>query len=336
MVGIQNAPAQPSARFREEREGDWQRLEAILRRAERSSRLLDDDDLLALPLLYRATLSSLSVARATVLDRALIDYLEALSLRAYLVVYGPGEKFGRRIARFFTVDWPAAVRALWRETLVALTVLALATAAGYLLVRSEPGWFDAIVGSSMADGRNPKASAETLRGILHTPPEEAEGLQLFATYLFQHNAQVSLAYFALGFAFAVPTVMLLFYNGAALGALLQIYVAKGLGWQLVAWLSIHGTTELFALILASAAGIHIGTRVAFPGRSTHMAAAARAGKTSAIVMVGVVLMLVVAGLLEGIGRQVINDDTARLSIGGTMLLGWLGYFYGWRARHGVR
>lgn len=328
--------AQPSARFRAEREGEWQRLEAIVHRAERSPRGLDDDDLLALPLLYRSTLSSLSVARATVLDRALVDYLEALSLRTYLVVYGPGESFDRRLARFFLVDWPAAVRSLWRETIVALAVLAMATAAGYALVASEPGWFDAIVGQGMAGGRGPEASAETLRKILYTPPGEASGLQFFATYLFTHNAQISLACFALGFAFAVPTLLLLFANGAVLGAMLQIYVAKGLGVKLVGWLSIHGTTELFAIVLASAAGLHIGTRVAFPGASTHMAAAAKAGRTAALVMVGVIIMLALAGLLEGIGRQVVNDDAARFAIGGTMLLGWLIYFYGLRTQRGTR
>ncbi|HET8612302.1 MAG TPA: stage II sporulation protein M, partial [Sphingomonas sp.] len=78
----------PSARFRAEREGDWLRLEALLDRAERrSAAALDADELLALPTLYRATVSALSVARETSLDRALIDYLEALSTRAYFLLY---------------------------------------------------------------------------------------------------------------------------------------------------------------------------------------------------------------------------------------------------------
>ena len=47
-----------------------------------------DEELLAIPVLYRATLSSLSVARATSLDHSLIDYLESLSTRAYFFVYG--------------------------------------------------------------------------------------------------------------------------------------------------------------------------------------------------------------------------------------------------------
>jgi hypothetical protein len=56
-------------------------------------------------------------------------------------------------------------------------------------------------------------------------------LGAFATMLFTHNSQVSLMCFALGFAFGVPTVMLLLYNGCMLGAFLAIYVTKGLGWK---------------------------------------------------------------------------------------------------------
>jgi uncharacterized membrane protein SpoIIM required for sporulation len=327
--------SQDSSSFRAEREGDWQRLEAMLKRIEgRSPRALSDEDLLDLPILYRSTLSSLSVARATVLDRALIDYLEALSLRAYLAIYGASGGFGRRIARFFLTDWPNAMRALWVETLIAIAVMAAGTAAGYLLVQSEPEWFASIVGSDMAGGRGPYASAETLKSILYSSSKEQEGLKFFATYLFTHNSQVSLMAFALGFAFGVPTLMLIFYNGAALGAMLQIYAAKGLALPMIGWLSIHGTTELFAICLAGAAGLHIGTRIAFPGGRTRMAAAAAAGRTSGTAMIGVILMLAVAGLLEGVGRQTINVDWIRFAIGGGMLLFWLVYYYGIRFRHG--
>jgi uncharacterized membrane protein SpoIIM required for sporulation len=327
---------QSGSSFRAEREADWQRLEAILKRVEnRSPKALDDDDLLALPLLYRSTLSSLSVARATVLDRALIDYLEALSLRAYLAIYGASGGIGKRIARFFIEDWPRSMRSLWAETLVAIVVLAAGTAAGFLLVQDGPEWFGAIVGEAMAGGRGPAASAETLKQVLYSTGHSGSELRFFATYLFTHNAQIALACFALGFAFGVPTLMMVFYNGAALGAMLQIYVAKGLGLPMIAWLSIHGTTELFAITLAAAAGLRIGSRVAFPGQASRLAAAKQAGRTAGIAMMGVVIMLAVAGLLEGIGRQTINSDTVRLTIGGAMLLFWLVYFYLLRLRSGT-
>jgi uncharacterized membrane protein SpoIIM required for sporulation len=315
------------ASFRTEREADWARLESILDRVERKSpKALDDDELFALPVLYRATLSSLSVARATSLDRGMIDYLEGLSLRAYLYIYGIERGIGRRIAQFFLIDWPAAIRALWVETWVAFALLIAGTVAGYLLVQSDPSWFNAVIPGEMANGRGPDASAPALKAILYSK-DGNNFLGPFAAQLFTHNAQISLMCFALGFAFGVPTMMLVVYNGAILGALMQVYVAKGLGVELAGWLSIHGTTELFAIVLSAAAGMRIGSAIGFPGARSRMAAARDAGRLAATAMIGVVIMLGVAGLLEGFARQLVTADAIRYAIGATMMLFWLGYFY---------
>ena len=67
--------------------------------------------------------------------------------------------------------------------------------------------------------------------------------------------------------------------------------------------------------------------LAFPGELSRMAAAAQAGRIAATAMVGVMMMLLFAGLLEGIGRQTITGDTARYAIGGGMLALWIAYFY---------
>src|SRR5262249_7224025 len=71
-------------------EAGWRELEQLVTRVERrGARSLSLDELQRLPILYRAALSSLSVARTIALDRNLLLYLENLSLRAYLAVYGP-------------------------------------------------------------------------------------------------------------------------------------------------------------------------------------------------------------------------------------------------------
>ena len=44
-------------------------------------------------------------------------------------------------------------------------------------------------------------------------------------------------------------------------------------------------------------------------------------------MIGVVVMLFVAGLLEGIGRQVVADTGLRYAIAAFALLFWLLYLY---------
>lgn len=332
---LPEAPLVNATRFRLAHEEDWRRLEELVTRLEkRSIRSLDDDDLLALPALYRTTLSSLSIARDTSLDRSLVTYLEQLCTRAYFQIYGVQTPAGRQIADFFRRGWPQAVLSLWKETLIAWALLIGAAVAGYLLVRSDPSWFYAIIPEGLASGRDPTASTEFLRSTLYDKPKDG-WLMTFAAFLFTNNSQVAIFAFALGFAFAVPTVLLLLYNGLMLGAISAVFAAKGLGPNLAGWLMIHGTTELFAIAIAGAAGMRIGTAIAFPGRLSRMEAAVMAGRTSALAMLGVVIMLATAGLLEGVGRQTIVDDFTRYAIGTAMMAGWVTYFYvfGARASH---
>ena len=61
--------------------------------------------------------------------------------------------------------------------------------------------------------------------------------------------------------------------------------------------------------------------------SLEMTAARDAGHIGATAMIGVVIMLGVAGLLEGFARQLVNTEVMRFTIGGTMLVLWLSYFY---------
>jgi uncharacterized membrane protein SpoIIM required for sporulation len=323
-----------ASRFRAAHAEEWARLEALITRIEkRSIKALSDDDLLALPLLYRSALSSLSVARETSLDRSLTVYLEQLCTRAYFQLYGVPSSALSQLGRFFARSWPAAIQSLWRETVVAFLLTVAAAVVGYLLVRGDPTWFYGLIGEGMAGGRDPSASVATLKATLYGKHDDL--LTIFAAYLFTHNAQIAIFAFALGFAFAVPTALLIVYNGLTLGAFLAVFVPKGLGFAFTGWILIHGTTEMFAIILSGAAGFRIGTAIAFPGRRSRGDAAVQAGKTGATAMAGTVVMLSVAGLLEGIGRQTVTNDLARYAIGLAMLAGWLLYFYLPRRRDGL-
>lgn len=317
-----------SRQFRSTREGDWRRLEDLLRKLEgRSLKTLSDEDLLAIPVLYRSTLSSLSVARATSLDKALIEYLESLCTRAYFFVYGPRSNVLERLSRFFRRDLPLAAKALWRETLASFTVFAVGAVAAFVLVLRDPDWFYSVMNKALAQGRDPTATTAALRDTLYGAPQHGEGLAAGAAYLFNHNAGIALMAFALGFAFGLPTAFLILSNGLMFGAFLALFYSRGLGFEVGGWLMIHGATELFAVILAGAAGFRIGWTLAFPGKAARLAALSASGRQAGTLMGGVVLMLLVAGLLEGFARQLVNQDLVRYAIAAATGLAWLGYFY---------
>jgi uncharacterized membrane protein SpoIIM required for sporulation len=315
-----------SDRFRLQREGEWKRLDRIVECLEKGRiRRISDADLLALPELYRQAASSLAVARETSLDAAALGYLESLVRRAWFQVYGPRTSFRSWLRRFVLGDWARAVRSIWQEIAIALGVMIAGTLAGWLLVARNSQWYYALIPEGMAEGREPGASRTVLARTLEGT-QNGQGLSMLATFLFSHNSAVAIMAFGLGFAFGIPSLLLLIYTAASLGAMLWLFASAGLGWEFAAWISIHGTTELSAITLAGAAGLHIGRTMAFPGERSVLAAASASGKRAAQVMAGVVLMLAVAGLLEGYARQLLPSPITRALVGGAMLLAWVTYF----------
>ena len=316
-----------SHRFRNEREASWRRLDSLMTKVERHSvDSLTDEQLLEIPVLYRSAMSSLSVSRSISLDQGAATYLENLCLRAYLFVYGVRSTPLERLARFFREDWPRAIRSIWRETLLAALLFALGAVAAFVLTSQDPDWFYSFMPGGMAQGRDPATSTEALRATLYHD-DGTSGLGGFAAFLFTHNAQVAIFAFALGFAFGLPTALLMVYNGLSLGALMALFVSRGLGMELAGWLMIHGVTEIFAITLAGGAGFRIGWAILTPGDRPRVEAAAEAGRSAALAMAGVVVMLMCAGLLEGFGRQLITLDAARFAIAGATALIWGLYFY---------
>ncbi len=324
------AAALRSDRFRQLREADWKQLEAIVERMEKG-RLgrLSDADVLALPVLYRTAISSLSVARETSLDAATLRYLETLVQRAWFLVYGPRVGLFGWLRRFFGGEWSRAVRSIGPELLVALLLMVAGTVVGWLLCAHDPDWYYALVPGGFQDERVPGASQAVLKGTLFGHAGK-DGLSVFAAFLFSHNAGIAIMCFALGFAFGIPPLLLLIQNTATLGAMLWLFHQQGLTVDFVGWLSIHGTTELFAILLAGGAGLHVGRSMVFPGERSIMQSAAAAGQRAAVVMAGVVLMLVIAGMLEGLGRQLIDNTQGRYIVGYSVLAFWLVYFFAFR------
>ena len=304
-----------SKRFRQEREAVWKEMEVMLQRIEtRSVRGLTDEEIIKLPRLYRSTLSSLSVARATSLDQSVVTYLESLSTRAYYVIYGSQQRLRDRIYNFFARDWPLAIQGAWKDVAASCFILALGALVGFVLVTNNPDWYYAFVSESLAGDRNPSASEETLRDSIYGYEDGDGSLAAFAASLFSHNSGVAILAFALGFAFALPTVILLLMNGLMLGAFIAIHTEKDLGFEIGGWLFIHGTTEIFAIALAGAGGILIGRAVAFPGEMTRMESMRSKAEQASIILGGVVIMLFAAGLLEGFGRQLIPVSYTHLTL----------------------
>jgi uncharacterized membrane protein SpoIIM required for sporulation len=315
-----------SVAFRKEREATWRELEQLIELTNRKRvTALSAEQLARLPHLYRAALSSLSVARSISLDRALTDYLESLCGRAYFAVYGTREPARSKILDFLTWQWPAAVRRMKWQVLISFLFLLMGGLTAFFMVKADPENYYTFVNPAYAQGRDPSASTEELRAPLYDEMSFSGTLTEFASSLFSHNATIGIFAFALGFAL-VPTVVLVFINGLILGAFAALYDSRGLSWDLWGWLLPHGVTELLAVILCGAAGLVVGQSWVFPGEKLRMDNLRERGRDAGIVVLGAVIMFFIAGLIEGIFRQTVTNLEVRYAVAAGTAMFWIWYY----------
>ena len=118
-------------------------------------------------------------------------------------------------------------------------------------------------------------------------------------FIAVNNIQVSFTIFVLGILVSIGTVWQLFRNGVMVGAFQYYFFAKGLGWQSVLVIWIHGTLEISAIIISGAAGIVLGNSILFPGTHRRMDSLKRGGKDGLKLMIGLVPIFIAAAFLEG-------------------------------------
>ncbi len=317
-----------SGRFRKEREHRWVYLEELVSKIEKQKKSsLSPAELLELPRLYRNVLAALAIARAYVLDAHLIRYLDSLALRTHLVVFSPRETFFSITVRLIGRDIPQAVRSLILPIFISAVTLFLGILIGRFLIMERPDLFESLVSSKMAQGRTPFAPIADLKQSIAGGTFTLEQLQAMALRLIQNNILVSLATIGFGLALGIPTAILLLYNGALIGALIGVFALRGMELDFIAWLSIHGTTELGAIIIAGGGGFAIAGSILFPApKQSRLASAAMVGGKVACLTMAVIIMLLTAGFIEAFARQLIADTPGRFLVGGAFGALWIMYF----------
>jgi uncharacterized membrane protein SpoIIM required for sporulation len=126
----------------------------------------------------------------------------------------------------------------------------------------------------------------------------------FSAYLMTHNARVALAALALGMTWAIGTVILIFYNGVILGAVIADYVRAGQSVFVAGWLLPHGVIEIPAILIAGQAGLLLGH--ALIGWGSRQAVGERLRQISAplvTLITGACLLLIWAGIIESFLSQ---------------------------------
>ena len=83
-----------------------------------------------------------------------------------------------------------------------------------------------------------------------------------------------------------------------LGCFQYLFFSQGLGWQSVMVIWIHGTLEISSVVIASCAGLILGSGWLFPGTYTRMRSFLMSAKDAMKICVSLVPFFIVAAFFE--------------------------------------
>jgi len=274
------------------RKTDWERLTAIVRRAERSRlRALTEAELIELGQLYRTATSDLALAQRDFPRHSLTRYLNQLVGQAHPVIYRGEPLVARRLGEFYTRGFPQLYRELAPCILVAAILFFGASVLSYgvTLINSDavnyvlsPRTIDAI-----ESGKMWWKDLNSANGV---------GSAMIMT----NNLQVSFYAFAGGISFGLFTIMVLIMNGLSLGMTLGLMQVYGHAAPLLEFVIGHGVLELSEITMAGGSGLLIGYSILHPGLVSRRDALAVAAQKSIRLLLGSAPLLIVAGTIEGL------------------------------------
>ena len=282
----------------------WQRLDELVKRRRRLTGAEVDE----LVELYQRVSTHLSMVRTASSDSVLVGRLSSLVAR-------PGRRSPVRThrcgvsssgsGRCRSRSSPTGAWRWWAATALAffaVTVIIAMWVAGNPEVQATigtPSEIDQLVNHEFADyySEHPAGS--------------------FALQVWTNNSWVAARCIAFALLLGIPIPYLLFQNAANLGVIAGLMFNAGKGDIMLGLLAPHGLIELTAVFLAGAVGMQLGWSVISPGNRPRGQVLAERGRAVVSVAVGLVAVLLVAGLIEALVTPSPLPTFVRIGIGDT-------------------
>jgi uncharacterized membrane protein SpoIIM required for sporulation len=280
-----------STRWLEKRKTYWARLEQLVDRSNKGGiSALDHRELQELGLLYRQTASDLATVREDVTSNQLSFYLNQLLGRAHNLIYMGHKQKISGLVRFYTQTFPQVFRETFPQTFLAFLIFAVAGIATWAVTIHDPAFAHRMLGPEMM-ATIEKREMWT-KSIVTIKP-------LAASAIMTNNLTVCFTAFAMGITAGLGTINMMVTNGMLIGVIGAATWQAGMALQLWSFVAGHGALELPAIFISGGAGLEIARGMLFPGLLPRRESLALAGGRAARLMIGIVPMLIVAGIIEG-------------------------------------
>jgi uncharacterized membrane protein SpoIIM required for sporulation len=197
--------------------------------------------------------------------------------------------------KIVAVDFPAAVRSNGSYIALATATFVVPMLLVGLMVFLHPEMILSVVDARTA------ASFDAMYSTAAASVDRARGATtdwMMFGYYIRHNIGVAFQCFAAGLFAGLGSLFFLAYNGAFAGALAGFLTERGLSSTFYSFVVTHSAFEITAIVISGAAGMKIGHALLAPGRQTRLQSLVEATRSSAVLLYGVTVMLLMAAAIE--------------------------------------
>ena len=315
-----------AATMARERQEEWSRYAELVRRGEKGGLAsLSESELRAFGRLYRGLTADLARVRTYGAGPELVGALERWVGAGHNLLYRRRRRIAHGLGRWLAVGFPRAVRRHRVPVLLATALFYGPAGMTFAAVHGDPLLGRKMVGSAMMTRAENTVKGDPAARYLEREITALE-MPVLSAALTTNNLGVTFLAFAGGVLAGAGTLAVLLLNGLMLGSVLGAYANEGVLAVILAFVFPHGFVELTAICIAGGAGFGLGSALLVPGRLTRADALRARGRDLLTLLLGAAVMLVVAGIVEGLYSPLALPAPAKFAFGGSTAVLLAAYF----------
>ncbi|MFD2727256.1 stage II sporulation protein M [Hyunsoonleella rubra] len=272
---------------------------------------------------YIHVVNDLAYAQTYYPKSKVIAYLNQLAAKAYQKIYKTKRQDTNRIIGFWKTEVPLICYQYRKFIYVAFIIFFAFTFIGAISAANEGEFVRSILGDEYVNMTLDNIEAGDPVAVYKSGSNWGSFIGITI-----NNLKVGIIAFVLGVFGGIGTLWVMFKNCIMLGSFQYFFHEKGVLWESVRGIWIHGAMEIFAIVIECAAGLVMGASILFPATYSRYTSFKLGAKTGIKILISTFPFTFSAGFLEGFITRYSNIMPNWLSVGIILsTLALISYYY---------
>ncbi len=210
-------------------------------------------------------------------------WINGITATIYQDIYKNKKEKYSRVFDFWKYELPLLFKRYHKVFLFTIILFIIFVSIGCFSAMQNPGFVRGVMGDAYVDMTEDNIAKGDPFGVY----KDDNPFSMFIRIAF-NNIRVAFITFLGGFTLGIATLKILWSNGIMLGSFQYFFFEHGLGIKSILVVWIHGTIEIWSIVIAGTAGFILGNGILFPGTFTRMQSFRRGVKDAAKILISLI------------------------------------------------